>query len=233
MKALSVLLLGLLLSPPALAKPPPSGAYVVAPSGDSANGSIQFWIDETDTTLNPWGTPHPVSTSEPLPVAIVSGGTGGGSTGGSVTAPGTNGTNAQAVQGITGGVPMAVNGTVGPTTGLVTRCQGGTGSNVTTVTTTPSVICAGGSGTIRSYFNISFTSGTYSGTPLGWCSMQTVAGDNAPTQTGGDFPIQGIATSFNNGGNGTVQGNAIMCVATSAAGSISVIPTVVQTGVAP
>jgi hypothetical protein len=161
------------------------------------------------------------------------GGGGAGSTGGSVTTPGTNGTNAQAVQGITGGVPMAVNGTVGPTTGLVTRCQGGTGSNVTTVTTTPSVICAGGSGTIRSYFNISFTSGTYSGTPLGWCSMQTVAGDNAPTQTGGDFPIQGIATSFNNGGNGTVQGNAIMCVATSAAGSISVIPTVVQSGVAP
>jgi hypothetical protein len=111
MKALSVLLLGLLLSPPALAKPPQSGAYVVSPSGDSANGSIQFWIDETDTTLNPWGTPHPVSTSEPLPVAIVSGGTGGGSTGGSVTAPGTNGTNAQAVQGITGGIPQPVSAT--------------------------------------------------------------------------------------------------------------------------
>lgn len=48
-----------------------------------------------------------VSTDNPLPVSVVGGGSGSGSAG-SVTAPGANGTQAQAVQGIAGGVPQPV-----------------------------------------------------------------------------------------------------------------------------
>lgn len=49
---------------------------------------------------------NPVGTAA-NPLAVTGGGGGGGSTG-SVTAPGTNGTQAQAVQGINGGVPQNV-----------------------------------------------------------------------------------------------------------------------------
>ncbi|WP_298704623.1 hypothetical protein [uncultured Variovorax sp.] len=45
-----------------------------------------------------------ISSSNPLPVAVASGG------GGSATAAGTNGTTAQAVQGINGGVPLPIQG---------------------------------------------------------------------------------------------------------------------------
>lgn len=52
-----------------------------------------------------------VSEANPLPVAVVSGGGGGGGGGGgSVTAAGVNGTLAQAVQGINGGVPVNITG---------------------------------------------------------------------------------------------------------------------------
>jgi hypothetical protein len=72
-----------------------------------------------------YGGPRPASFEYPLPVAVVSGGTGGGGGGGgSVTTPGTAGTQAQAVQGVPGGVPFVVSGTVAdsysaPTQGIV------------------------------------------------------------------------------------------------------------------
>jgi len=53
------------------------------------------------------GTPIPVSVANPLPVT--GGGGGGGGASGSVTAAGVNGTLAQAVQGINGGVAFNVN----------------------------------------------------------------------------------------------------------------------------
>ena len=55
-----------------------------------------------------------ISAGNPLPVNIVS----GGSSAGSVTAAGTNGTQAQAVQGITGGVPAPTGGESAPGCGM-------------------------------------------------------------------------------------------------------------------
>jgi hypothetical protein len=83
-----------------------------------------------------------ISTANPLPVNVVSGGGGSGSTG-SVTAAGTNGTQAQAVQGITGGVPVAIQGgnasavktdgsaTTQPVSGTVATSNGALDATVT------------------------------------------------------------------------------------------------------
>ena len=80
-----------------------------------------------------------ISAGNPLPVNIVS----GGSSAGSVTAAGTNGTQAQAVQGITGGVPVAIQGgnasavktdgsaTTQPVSGTVATSNGALDATVT------------------------------------------------------------------------------------------------------
>ena len=77
--------------------------------------AVTGWYDSD------YGGPRPASFEYPLPVVMVSGGIGGG---GSVTTPGTAGTQAQAVQGVPGGVPFVVSGTVAdsysaPTQGIV------------------------------------------------------------------------------------------------------------------
>ena len=119
-----------------------------------------------------------------------------------------------------GGLPSS------PSSAAAVACQGGTGSAITSITTTASVVCSAATGT-RSFFRISDTSGTYAGTPLGWCTWD----GSTPTATYGDFPLQGAGTGYDSSGLLTIPNGPITCV--SASGTLAIKGTAIQSGAAP
>ena len=65
-------------------------------------GDVPMWVDTTNTTINPWGLPTPVSVAKPFPVQVVSGGGGGGGTSSTVSV-----SNFPATQPVSGSVSVS------------------------------------------------------------------------------------------------------------------------------
>ncbi len=107
----------LAVATPAYAAAPPSQpAYQInlgiGPSSPSfAYGSVPMWIDTTNTTVSPIGLPRPTSTEYPLPMACI---TGCGGSGSSTPTGAAGSPNAAVVstQGVQGGTPTPVSGSV-------------------------------------------------------------------------------------------------------------------------
>ena len=61
--------------------PPVLQSYELIPGGgnDAASSTVMLWLDETDNTVYPAGSPHPPSQTKPLPVVVMGGSTGGSS----------------------------------------------------------------------------------------------------------------------------------------------------------
>jgi hypothetical protein len=83
-----------------------AGAASLAVSAAVAQVTVNVAVATISQIVKVVWNGQDISAGNPLPVAVVS---GGGGSAGSVTAAGANGTTAQAVQGITGGVPVAVS----------------------------------------------------------------------------------------------------------------------------
>lgn len=141
--------------------------------------------------------------------------------GGSVTAPGTSGANAQGVQGVTGGVPMPS----APSAAPVVPCTGGTGTEVTSIGTTITNVCGAASVNARSYAKLT-VNGLASGVAGAYCIFYN-ATDTVPlSSTHYDFTLYG-GGSFDSSGYLTVPSNLIQCI--SATGSaVSVTATAIQ-----
>jgi hypothetical protein len=123
-------------------------------------------------------------------------------------AGGPAGGSLQNIQGISGGVPVPVTNS----SGTAVACQGGTGSAVTSVTATPTEICAGTSG-VRSFFHIVGTPGD---TAIGYCSWLSTS----PSASTADFQI-GQNQGYDSTGMLMIPNNPIWCVAASATVTIS------------
>jgi hypothetical protein len=141
-------------------------------------------------------------------LAVSGGSSGGGGSTGSVTAAGTNGTLAQAVQGINGGVPLPISGTVAVTDSTPLQVYG---SVTTSGTVSVSNFPASQPVTGTFFQTTQPVSTAYTTQQVGTWNYYAVAGGGTVTVGSGQRVI-GIAAHSTAGGSFTINGGATVTV---------------------
>ena len=224
--------------PAANAAPPPSApAYPASQQGSTINfvaGMLSMWFDTTVTAIA-GGAARPASTEYLFPVAVIAG-PGTPNNPSSVTLDGTPGTGIAQPTGGAGSmgwlsgayqqlvaVVAKLNGTVtvAPASATLTNCKNGTGSNIVSVGTSATGVCA--AGTARSYWRIANMAGQ--GSPYVYCT------DDGSTPSATNWTFVAYPQGFQDtAGMQVISPAALSCIA-SVATTITALA--VQTGAAP